>query len=158
MLRRSTVAKEFYTAEGPGFADEYIPWLVDIMPLGNWFYIAMSVSVLFNLMSLWHKVRLWRVDANREHAFQIAREVFGDKLTASEIATLVPADTHQTEATRERIDAAIRDLDALRVKTRSQENSVLVPLGAEWMYRYEEEQMEALLAALRVFREKLPVR
>jgi len=32
---------------------------------------------------------------------------------------------------------------------------VLVPLGAEWMYRYEEEQMEGLLAALRVFRAKL---
>ena len=61
-LRRSAVAKEYYAAEGPGFADKYVPWLVDIMPLGNWFYIAMTVSVLFNLMTLWHKVRLWRVE------------------------------------------------------------------------------------------------
>ena len=34
-LRRSDVAKEFYAAEGPGFADQYFPWLVNIMPLGN---------------------------------------------------------------------------------------------------------------------------
>ena len=49
----------------------------------------------------------------------------------------------------------LRDLDALRVKTRKQENSPLVPMGTEWMYRYEEEQMELLLTALRVFRSKL---
>jgi TRAP-type uncharacterized transport system substrate-binding protein len=152
-LRRSLVAKEFYANEGPGFADQYIPWLVDIMPLGNWFYIAMSVSVLFNLMTLVHKVRLWRIDSNRDKAFHIVLVALGETLTPAEIMTLEPTDEHRKH--RERIDAALKDLDALRAKTRIQENSFLVPLGAEWMYRYEEEQMESFLSALRVFRAKL---
>jgi TRAP-type uncharacterized transport system substrate-binding protein len=152
-LRRSEVAKEYYLSEGPGFADEYVPWLVDIMPLGNWLYIAMTLSVLFNAMTLWHRVRLWRVDANRDKAFDIVRAALGDKLTPVEIAALEPTDEHR--AKRDRIDAAIGDLDALRVKTRRQENSILVPMGHEWMYRYEEEQMESLLTALRLFRAKL---
>ena len=151
-LRRSAVAREFLT-DGPGFADQYVPWLVDIMPLGNWFYIIMSVSVLMNAMTLWHKVRLWRIDANRDKAFQIVRDALGEQLTPAELFQLTPTDEHR--AKRERIDAAIRDLDALRAKTRRFENSMLVPLGAEWMYRYEEEQMEALLTALRAFRGKL---
>jgi hypothetical protein len=151
-LRRSMVAKEFL-ASGPGFADEYVPWLVDIMPLGNWFYIVMSVSVLFNAMTLWHKIRLWRIDANRDKAFGIVREALGEQLTSAELLVLEPTEAHRTK--RAQVDAAIRDLDALRVKTRKHENSMLVPMGAEWMYRYEEEQMEALLTALRVFRTKL---
>ena len=97
-----------------------------------------------------------QVDANRDKAFQIVRDALGERLTPSEIAALDPADAHRTSDTRARIDAALRDLDALRATTRKQENSILVPLGAEWMYRYEEEQMETLLAALRAFRAKLP--
>ena len=152
-LRRSEVAKEYYVNEGSGFADEYIPWLVDIMPLGNWFYIAMTLSVLFNAMTLGHKIRLWRVDANRDKAFQLVRDALDEKLTPAEIAVLEPTDEHR--ARRDRIDAALRDLDALRIKTRRHENSILVPMGHEWMYRYEEEQMELLLTALRTFRAKL---
>lgn len=153
-LRRSGVAREFL-AEGPGFADEYVPWLVDIMPLGNWFYIIMSISVLMNAMTLWHKVRLWRVDANRDKTFQIVREALGEQLTPAEILVLEPSAELRTPANRERIDVAIKNLDALRATTRKHENSMLVPLGAEWMYRYEEEQMEILLTALRAFRAKL---
>lgn len=152
-LRRSAVAKEYYVAEGPGFADAYVPWLVDVMPLGNWLYIAMALSVLFNLTTLWHKVRLWRVDANRDKAFQVVRDALGEHLTPAEISVLAPTAEHARQ--RERIDAAIATLDALRAKTRQQQNSMVVPLGAEWMYRYEEEQMETLLAALRAFRARL---
>jgi len=153
-LHRSSVAKEFYAAEGPGFADQYFPWLVDIMPLGNWFYIVMVVSVLFNLMTLGHKIRLWRVDANRDKAFQVVRDTLGEQLTPAEIMALEPTSEHA--AKRQQLDDAIAKLDALRAKTRRDENSMLVPLGAEWMYRYEEEQIELLLTALRTLRGKLP--
>ena len=154
-LRRSAVAKEFLSSDGPGFADEYVPWLVDIMPLGNWFYIVMIISVLFNAMTLWHKVRLWRIDANRDKAFQIVRDALGEEHTTAEIALLEPSETHRTPEMRGRIDRAIRELDALRARTRRHENSMLVPLGAEWMYRYEEEQMEDLLTSLRAFRQRM---
>ena len=154
VLRRSSVAKEFYASEGPGFADQYFPWLVDIMPLGNWFYIVMVVSVLFNLMTLGHKIRLWRVDANRDKAFQVVRDTLGEQLTPAEIMALEPTSEHA--AKRQQLDDAIAKLDALRAKTRRDENSMMVPLGAEWMYRYEEEQIELLLTALRTFRGRLP--
>lgn len=154
-LRRSSVASDFLSSDGPGFADEYVPWLVDIMPLGNWFYIVMIVSVLFNAMTLWHKVRLWRIDANRDKAFQIVRDALGEQLTIAEIEKLVPTREQRAPAMRERIDRAIKELDILRERTRKQENSMLVPLGAEWMYRFEEEQMEALLTSLRAFRLRL---
>jgi TRAP-type uncharacterized transport system substrate-binding protein len=154
-LPRSEIAKEFHASEDASLADKYVPWLVDIMPLGNWFYIVMSISVLFNVLTLWHKVRLWKIDAHRDKAFQIVRDALGEKLTATEILGLEPTAEHRTTAKRERLDTAVRDLDALRVRTRRQENSMLVPMGAEWMYRYEEEQMELLLTALRVFRAKL---
>ena len=123
------------------------------MPLGNWFYILMSVSVLFNAMTVWHRVRLWRIDANRDKAFQIVRDALGDHLTPAEIHALQPTAEHEKH--RDRIDVAIRDLEALRVTTRKHESSMLVPMGSEWMYRYEEEQMEAVLTSLRVFRSKL---
>jgi len=155
VLRRSTVAKEFLASDGPGFADEYVPWLVDIMPLGNWFYIVMIVSVLLNAGTLWHKVRLWRIDANRDKAFQIVRDALGEQLTPGEIAQLEPRDDQRTAATRDKLDTALRELDALRRRTRRHQNSMLVPMGAEWMYRYEEEQMEALLTSLRSFRGRL---
>lgn len=153
-LRRSAIAKEFYANEGPGFADQYLPWLVNIMPLGNWFYIVMVVSVLFNLMTLGHKVRLWRADANRDKAFQIVRDALGEQLTPHEIMELVPTEKHASK--KAEIDDAIAKLDALRAKIRRHENSPLVPLGAEWQYRYEEEQIELLLTALRGFRSRFP--
>jgi hypothetical protein len=154
-LRRSSVASDFLSSDGPGFADEYVPWLVDIMPLGNWFYIVMIISVLFNAMTLWHKVRLWRIDANRDKAFQIVRDALGEQLTIAEIEKLIPTREQRAPAMRDRIDRAIKELDILRERTRKQENSMLVPLGAEWMYRFEEEQMEALLTSLRAFRLRL---
>jgi hypothetical protein len=154
-LPASAVAREFFEDDGPGFADRYIPWLVDLMPLGNWIYVAMTVSVLFNLMSGWHRFRLWRVDANRDRAHQIVRDALGQELTPAEILALEPAEKHRTPALAAQLDAAMRDLDALRVTCRLHQNSILVPMGAEYIYRYEEEQMESILTALRVFRAKL---
>ncbi|RMH43580.1 MAG: hypothetical protein D6689_04770 [Deltaproteobacteria bacterium] len=154
-LPLSPAAREFYEHDGPGFADRYVPWLVDIMPLGNWVYVAMAVSVLFNAMAGVHRFRLWRVDAAREKATHPAREAIGRSLTPAEIATMPPTGAHRSAAVREAVDASIEALDRLRDRARRHRESMLVPMGQEWIYRYEEEQMELWLAALRAFRSRL---
>ena len=151
---RSATAREFIDNDGPGFADRYVPWLVDIMPLGNWIYVAMALSVLLNLLTGWHRFRLWRVDANRDKAHEIVREVLGEQLTPAEIRDLEPTEAQATPEALARLDGAMADLDKLRIKCRAQQNSILVPMGKEWIYRYEETQMEAVLEALRVYRQR----
>lgn len=145
----SPTATEFYDAGGPSWADRYLPaWIVDIMPPGDWFYVVAAISVLFNLLTGWHRFRLWRVDANRDKATQRVRDALGEQLTPAEIAELEPRPDHDVAA----LDRALAELDALRVVCRAQENSFLVPMGQEWAYRYQEEQMEAILTAVRKLR------
>jgi TRAP-type uncharacterized transport system substrate-binding protein len=152
---RSEQAKAFFANDGPGWTDTYLPtWLIDLMPLNNWVYVVMAISLLFNALSGWHRLRLWRIDANRDRAHQIVRDVLGERLTPAEIHALAPAPKLRTDQALAQLDGAMADLDALRIKCRKQQNSILVPMGAEWIYRYEEEQMEQVLTALRAFRER----
>jgi hypothetical protein len=152
---KSEIAKEFFENEGPGLADTYLPWLVDIMPLGYWFYVIMTISVLFNAMSGWHRLRLWRVDANRDKTQQLVRDALGEELTPDEILKLEPTAKHSDQETLAKIDQALAALDAQRIVCRRHQNSILVPMGQEWIYRYEEQQMEQTLTALRAFRSRV---
>lgn len=140
---------------GPEWADTHVPWLVDIMPLSNWFYVVMAISILFNVMTSAHKFRLWRIDANRERAQQVFRDLLGSRLTPPEMQSLVPSAKHLEPENITKIDQAIADLDELRDRCRVQENSAMVPMGHELAYRYQEEQMELTLTAARSFRRKI---
>ncbi len=151
VFARDEVARQFYEGGGPSWPDVYVPWLVDIMAPSNWVYIAMSISVLFNLLSGWHRLRAWRVDANRDRYVQIVRDVLGERLTPDEIAVLEPTEETASKDAIAKLEGALADLDALRVKCRIQENSFLVPMGHEGIYRYQEEQMEQVLSAVRRF-------
>jgi TRAP-type uncharacterized transport system substrate-binding protein len=151
----SSDAQTFVINGGPEWADTHVPWLVDIMPIGNWFYVVMGISILFNLMTSTHKFRLWRIDANRERAQQVFREVLGSKLTPAEINELEPEDKHLEPESIKRIDDALAELDILRDRCRVQENSPMVPMGQELAYRFQEEQMEQVLTAVRDFRRRI---
>src|SRR5262245_16064113 len=71
-LPLAAVAANFYNADGPDLLGKYAPWAVDIMPLPTWIQLGVAFSVLFSGMALWHRFRLWRVDANR---VKIEREI-----------------------------------------------------------------------------------
>lgn len=150
----SSSARRFFENGGPEFADRHVPWLVSLLPPTNWVYIIMTLSILFNLMGLGHRFRLWRIDANTDKAVQTVYAVLGERLTPAEIDDLSPSDAHITEAGLANLDRAMADLDRLRAKCRRQANSMLVPMGNEWIYRYSEQQMEEFLTALRKFRHK----
>jgi TRAP-type uncharacterized transport system substrate-binding protein len=151
----SADARAYYANDGPEWADVHLPWLVDIMPIGNWIYVVMSISVLFNLMTTWHRFRLWRVDANRDKVQEVFRKLFGRRRTPSEIALLDPLESHMNDSSLEKLDEALDEMDRLRLRCREQENSMLVPMGHEGAYRYQEEQMENVLTAVREYRRKL---
>ena len=147
-------AERFYTEGGPGFADLHAPWLVSIMPPSNWVYVAMVISIFINLTTAWHRFRLWRLDANTDKADAVVREITGDELTSSEMLALEPEPKHCTTAALAKMDSALATLDQLRRRCRRQANSLLVPMGSEWIYRYTEQQMEETLTAMRKFRSR----
>ncbi len=150
-------AQTFVINGGPEWADTHVPWLVDIMPIGNWFYVIMGISILFNLMTSIHKFRLWRIDAVRERSQQVFRDLIGSRLTPAEINLLEPTEEHVEMSAESvaKIDTALAELDDLRDRCRVQENSAMVPMGQELAYRYQEEQMEQVLTAVRDFRQRL---
>jgi len=154
-LPMATVAKSFYDEEGPDLLGRYAPWAVDIMPLPRWIQLFVGISVLFSVMSRAHRFRLWRLDANR---VKIEREIpalFGPGVTVGEIAGMPADDRHRTLEARARIDGVMERLAGLAERCRKHSLSVLVPMGEEMSYRYQERLISDLLHALRLYKERL---
>jgi hypothetical protein len=155
LLPISTTAKSFFDNQGPELAEQHLPWLVDLMPPSNWVYVVMSISVLFNIMGFGHRFRLWRIDAGRVAIDQQVRDTLGKPLTPEEVHDLSPQEEHLEPAVLEAVDEALTKLSSLRDRCRRQSVSMLVPMGQEMAYRYQEDQVEESLTALRLFRSKL---
>ncbi len=154
-LPLSPAARTYFDNQGPDVVGEYAPWVIDVMPTASWIQLLFGISILFNVMTFWHKFRLWRIDANRVRLEGFLPLIFGPTWTPAEIASQEPTEVHRERATRDRLDAAIGRFQALADTARAQSLSVLVPMGQEMSYRYQEEIIERTLAALRQFRSKL---
>jgi hypothetical protein len=154
-LPMSAVAKGFFHDEGPDLLGTYLPKAVDIMPLPTWIQLGVAVSVLFSAMALWHRFRLWRIDADRVKIESDVPALFGHGVTVGEIADMTPEPRHATPAARAELDAVLLRLSALGERCRKQSLSVLVPMGQEMAYRYQETLIQDLLHALRIYRQKL---
>ncbi|MCC6750482.1 MAG: hypothetical protein IT371_22650 [Deltaproteobacteria bacterium] len=145
----AAAARAYYEGGGPDLVDEYVPWLVDIMPTSNWVYIVMGLSVLFNVMSFGHRFRLWRIDARRVQVEQRLASLFPGVAVpeefvrrADELVVTGPEACAVLTETGERIER-------LAARCRRQSLSILVPMGQEMAYRYQEQLMQQMLAALR---------
>jgi len=149
------VARGFYQEEGPDLLGKYAPWAGDIMPLPTWIQLFVGVSVLFSGMALWHRYRLWRVDADRVTIEREIPALFGPGVTVDDIATMAPAPGHRTPEAAAAIDGIIGRLTRLSDQCRKHSLSMLVPMGEEMSYRYQETLISDLLHALRLFRERL---
>ena len=103
----SATTERFVQNDGPGLVERHVPWLVDIMAPENWLYAVTIVSVIFNLMTFWHRFRLWRIDANRDKNEEVVRKLLGARLTAEEIQLLVPGPEMCTPETIAAIDAVL---------------------------------------------------
>jgi hypothetical protein len=152
-LELSATSRDFFEHGGPEIADEYVPWLVDVMPPANWAYAVMGLSLLFNAMGFGHRFRLWRLDAARVGLESELTRVFGPSTTVADIARASIRSADAAEC-KTQIDAVIAQLEELSARSRRYSLSVLVPMGQEMAYRYQEELMHQTLAALREFQQR----
>ncbi|MBP7585156.1 MAG: hypothetical protein KBA61_14035, partial [Spirochaetes bacterium] len=154
-LREAPGARDFFNNQGPEVLDRYAPRLMDIIPLGGLVQIAMAISIFFNLMGVGNRFFLWRIDANRFAMENRVREFFGAGLLPDEIAALDPVEAHRDAGARERLDAIIGHLASIEARCRKQSQSMLVPMGAEMAYRYQEEIIRKNIVALKAYRARL---
>jgi len=154
-LRWAPAARSYVDNEGPDIVGVYVPWVVDLMPTAGWVQLIFGGSILLNAMSLWHRFRLWRIDTHRVQAEGVIALLFGPGGTVGEIAEMPTNEQHRTPEARATLDAIMAQLMTLSDRCRRQSLSVLVPMGQEFSYRYQEALIADLLYALRAFRNRL---
>jgi TRAP-type uncharacterized transport system substrate-binding protein len=154
-LQYAVSAQSYYDDQGPDRVGEYLPWLIDIMPTARWLQLIFVFSMLFGAQALWHRFRLWRLDGWRVRIEGDISRLFSPALTVHDIAEMEPEARYRTPEMRARVDNVIAQLEQLSGRCRRQSLSMLVPMGQEMNYRYQESLVADMLHALRKFREKL---
>jgi TRAP-type uncharacterized transport system substrate-binding protein len=150
-LEPSATARGFFERGGPELADEYVPWLVDVMPPANWAYVVMGVSLLFNAMGAGHRFRLWRIDDARVKLEAELSPLFGQNVTLGDISRTAPSGKLTGKEAKATLESLIAELEKLAARSRRQSLSMLVPMGQEMGYRYQEEIIYQTLSVLRDF-------
>ena len=150
-LPLAAASRNFIEDGGPDLATQHVPWATDIMPLSNWIYAITAVSILFNIIGLWSKFRLWRIDAHRVKAEARLAALFRPSITPAEIARLAPTPEHRAAGYRAELAELITSLETLNTRCREQSLSWVAAMGQEMPYRYQEHLMSELLDALRRF-------
>jgi TRAP-type uncharacterized transport system substrate-binding protein len=154
-LTMSGVAREYYDNHGTPMLDRYLPRIVDIIPMSNAMTLIMVISVLFNVMGFMNRFRLWRLDVARHKIEDELRTLFGGGITQKEIDDIDPHEKLIDERERADLEALIGRLNALVARTRKYAMSMLVPMGQEMVYRYQEHLMLELIAILRRFQQRM---
>ena len=154
-LEYAPAARTYFDNQGPDVVGEYVPWVIDIMPTARWVQLVFAFSLLFGAQAVWHRFRLWRLDARRVRIEGEVTRLFAPGTTVVEIAESLPESQHRTPAARAQVDAAMNELGELAERCRRQSLSMLVPMGQEMNYRYQERLIADLLHALRQFRARL---
>lgn len=153
-LERSGVATEYFENHGPPLLDQYLPAVVDVVPLGNLMTFIMAISVLFNVMGVLNRFQIWRIDTERVKLEGELRELFGS-ISRSEIEHLDPDEALTSEEEQKLFADLIARQRALIDKCRRQGGSFLVPMGGEMVYRYQEDLMDETLAVMRRFQRRM---
>ena len=151
----SKAARSYFDDQGPDLVGEYAPWIVDILPTATWVQLILGISILFGAMAVWHRFRLWRLDVARVNIECDIPALFGPGITVGEIAEIPATDRHRTPEARAKLNELVARLAALSDRCRRHSLSLLVPMGQEMAYRYQETLISDLLFALRTFRERV---
>lgn len=154
-LPESPALERFIQDNGPGLLDQYAPRLVDWMPPANLLHYLVAVSLLFNAAAVWHRFRLWRIDAWRLKLEARTLRLFGEHLTIAEIERLQPEPGQFSAADLAACDDIIAQTEDLRRWVRKLSLSMVAPMGAELFYRYQENLIHHTLAVLRGLRDRL---
>jgi hypothetical protein len=154
-LPLAPAARSYFNSEGPDIVGVYMPWVVDLMPTARWVQLILGFTILNNAMTMWHQFRLWRIDSKRVRIESSMPQLFGPRVTVGEIGEMLPRDHHHTLEAHRQLDTVMEQLATLAEQCRWQSLSILVPMGQEMGYRYQEALIADLLYALRAFRERL---
>jgi TRAP-type uncharacterized transport system substrate-binding protein len=154
-LPYAAAARAYFDNNGPDIVGVYAPWLVDLLPTARWIQLIFGLSLLFNAMGFAHRFRLWRIDAGRVGIESEISQLLGPGITVGEIGRMTPEDQQQNPATKARLDDIIERLLELLNRCRKHSLSVLVPMGQEMGYRYQEALIAELLRSLRALRGRL---
>ena len=150
-LEYAPAARCYLDNQGPDVVGEYVPWVIDIIPTARWVQLVFAFSLLFGAQAVWHRFRLWRLDACRVQIEGEVTRLFAPGTTVVEIAESLPEPRHRTPAARAQVDTTMSELGELAERCRRQSLSILVPMGQEMNYRYQERLIADLLHALRHF-------
>ena len=154
-LPLAAASHQFFESGGPDLGTEYVPWLIDIMPFSNWIYAITAVSILMNVMGLWCRFGLSRIDAQRVTAEGRLAALFRPGITAAEIARLTPTPEHRAASHRAEVTDLVATLEALRARCRKESLSWSSDWGEEMKYRYQEQLMTELLDGLQSFQARV---
>ncbi len=156
-LTRSKDLLTFIDNGGPSLLDSYAPGLMDFMPPANLLHYVVVVSVLMNLMTGWHRLRLYFLDSRRMEIEDLMFDLFGTKLTLAEIDKLKLDADKVSDADKKRLSELIDRSDQLRKRCRKYAPSFVTPLGQENVYRYHEGLITDQLTILRDMGERLNI-
>ena len=154
-LELAPAAKNYWENGGPDLLDVYLPRVADVMPTNNWVHLIMGISVLFNIMGVANRFALWRIDAARVRAEHEIGDCFGPAVTLGDIGRIEPdSEKLMSDQLGGEIDRVILELEDLAQRCRKISLSVLVPMGSEMAYRYQETLIHDTLSVLRAFRDR----
>jgi hypothetical protein len=154
-LEYASAARSYFDNQGPDPVGEYVPWVIDIMPTARWLQLIFAFSLLFGAQAAFHRFRLWRIDAARVSVESELSRLFASRIIPEDIEAESPQPRHRTSEGRAELDAIVGELEQLSRRCRRQSLSMMVPMGQEMMYRYQEGLIADWLQALRNYRARL---
>jgi hypothetical protein len=154
-LPLASASRQFFDSGGPDFGTEYVPWLTDLLPLSTWLYAITAVSILINLMNVWCRFGLSRIDSQRVKAEGRLAALFRPGITAAAITRQVPTPEHRASRHRAEVADLVATFEALRGRCRQESMSWSSDWGEEMKYRYQEHLMTEILDALRGFQARV---
>ena len=89
-LEYAPAARSYFDHQGPDPVGEHVPWFIDIMPTARWVQLVFAFSLLFGAQAVWHRFRLWRLDARRVRIEGEVSRLFAPGITVAEIAATKP--------------------------------------------------------------------
>lgn len=144
----AAAARQFFLKGEPSLADQYFPWLVNLLSPAYWIYLVMAVTILFNGMAAFSRFRLWRVDAAREKLETALKEFADAGLTHAQIREATAAYPIDTPQRRAAAQAILQRLAELRARCRRYTSSFTTPMGDEMYYRYQQSLIDEAINTL----------
>jgi TRAP-type uncharacterized transport system substrate-binding protein len=148
MVPLAVAARQFFLKGEPSLADQYFPWLVNLLSPAYWIYLVMAATVLFNGMAAFSRFRLWRIDAAREKLETALKEFAGSGLTHAQIREATTARPIDAPEQRAVAQAILQRLTDLRSRCRRYTSSFATPMGDEMYYRYQQSLIEEAMNTL----------